>query len=67
MASATREARVYGLDARTGQIVDMLGAGIVDAAETAVRALQVASSLAAMAITTDAVIHHRQPAISALP
>ena len=64
---ASRKSGVHGLDARKGEIVDMLQAGIVDSAETVERALRIAGSLAAMAITTDAVVHHRNPATSALP
>ena len=64
---APRKANPYGLNARTGEVVDMLQAGIVDSVETVERALHIAGSLAAMVITTDAVVHHRNPAMSALP
>jgi chaperonin GroEL len=66
---ATRAAKggPHGLDARTGALVDMAQAGIVDSVETLTRALHIAGSLAGMAATTDAVIHHRKPATSAMP
>ena len=56
-----------GFDVRTGEVVDMLAVGIVDSAEVIVRAVHTASSLAATAITTDAVVHHRKPASSTNP
>ncbi|MCL6511803.1 MAG: hypothetical protein K6U78_14090 [Anaerolineae bacterium] len=56
-----------GFDARSGDVVDVLAAGIVDSAEVVARAVHTAGSLAAIAITTDAVIHHRKPALSTNP
>ncbi len=57
----------YGFDARSGRVGDMLAAGIVDSAEVIERAVRVAGSLAATAITTDAVVHHRKPALATNP
>ncbi|MFN4293537.1 MAG: TCP-1/cpn60 chaperonin family protein [Thermoflexales bacterium] len=57
----------YGFDARNGRVGDMVAAGIVDSAEIVERAARVAGSLAATAITTDAVVHHRKPALAANP
>ena len=56
-----------GFDARSGDLVDMLAASIVDSAEVIARAVHTAGSLAATAITTDAVVHHRKPATSTNP
>ena len=57
----------YGFDARSGKVVDMLATKVVDAAETVIRAVQVAGSLAATAITTAAVVHHRKPEMATKP
>ncbi len=57
----------YGFDVRNGSVGDMLAAGIVDSAEVIERAVRVAGSLAATAITTDAVVHHRKPALATNP
>ena len=45
-----------GLDATTGEYVDMIKAGIIDPVKVTRYALQNASSIAAMILTTDAVI-----------
>jgi chaperonin GroEL len=50
----------HGFDARSGKIVNLWDAGIVDALLVVERALQTAASVTAMAITTDAVIHQRK-------
>jgi chaperonin GroEL len=50
-----------GFDARSGQIVDMRQAGILDAAVVLQRAVDIAISGAAMALTTDVLIHHVWP------
>jgi chaperonin GroEL len=57
----------YGFNVRDGCVVDMLHTGIVDSAEVVERALHTATSMAAMAITTDAIVHHRKPAFSTNP
>jgi chaperonin GroEL (HSP60 family) len=41
----------------------MLDAGVVDSAEVLVRALRNAGSMAGMAITTEAVVHHKKPSL----
>ncbi|GCE13782.1 TCP-1/cpn60 chaperonin family protein [Tengunoibacter tsumagoiensis] len=46
----------YGFDARTGQYVSMLEAGIFDSAYVVRAALEAASSVATMALTTEALI-----------
>ena len=45
-----------GLDATTGEYVDMIEAGIIDPVKVTRSALQNASSIAAMILTTDAVV-----------
>jgi chaperonin GroEL len=49
----------WGLDAITGEYVDMLKAGIVDAARVARCGLQNAASIAALFLTTEAVVAER--------
>jgi chaperonin GroEL len=51
----------YGLDALSGQIVDMRQAGIQDSVVILEKALDIAVSGAAMTLTTDVIIHHKQP------
>ena len=57
----------YGVDARSRQVVDMRQAGILDSALVLKKALEIAVSGAAMALTTDVIIHHRHPKISIEP
>jgi chaperonin GroEL len=54
----------YGLDVYTGQIVDMAEAGIYDPALAQKTALQAAINSAALALTTDVVIHHLRPPVT---
>jgi chaperonin GroEL len=51
----------WGFDARTGQVVDMWAAGILDPVQVLQKALEAAVSGAAMALTTDVLVHHRRP------
>jgi chaperonin GroEL len=46
----------WGFDARTGQMVDMLEAGIIDPAKVTKQALQNASSIAGLMLTTEALV-----------
>ncbi len=50
-----------GFDARTGQIVEMRQWGISDCANVLCRAVEVAVSGAATALTIDVILHHRRP------
>lgn len=50
-----------GFDARNGRIVNMREARVFDSAETLCRALEIAVSGAALALTTDVIVHHRNP------
>jgi chaperonin GroEL len=55
----------FGLDASTGEYVDMIKAGIIDPAKVTRSALQNAASIAALFLTTEAVIAdkpEKQPA-----
>ena len=57
----------YGLDGRTRQIVDMRQAGILDAVLVLRKALEVGVHSAALALTTDVIIHNKKPEISIEP
>jgi hypothetical protein len=57
----------YMFDARNRKIVDMRQAGIVDSVLVLKKALEIAVSGAAMALTTDVIVHHRRPEISIEP
>jgi chaperonin GroEL len=50
-----------GFDAVSGKIVDARRAGILDSAIVLQKALEIAVSGAALALTTDVIIHHRKP------
>jgi chaperonin GroEL len=50
----------FGFDARSRQIVDLRQAGIVDSVRVLKKALEIAVSGAAMALTTDVIVHHRK-------
>lgn len=57
----------YGFDVRRSQLTDMTQAGVLDSAQIIERALRTAASVAVMAVTTDAVILHREPKLQAAP
>jgi chaperonin GroEL len=67
LARAQRQGPGFGLDAVSGQIVDMEVAGILDAAGVLGEALRTAVSGAVMALTTDAIVHKRRPQESLEP
>ena len=56
-----------GLDASTGEYVDMLAAGIIDPAKVTRSALQNAASIAALFLTTEAVIADKPEKAPAMP
>ncbi|WP_298129403.1 chaperonin GroEL [Micropruina sp.] len=56
-----------GLNAATGEYVDMLGAGIIDPAKVTRSALQNAASIAALFLTTEAVIADKPEKAPAMP
>jgi chaperonin GroEL len=57
----------FGLDAAKGEYVDMLKAGIIDPAKVTRSALQNAASIAALFLTTEAVIADKPEKASAAP
>jgi len=57
----------WGLDATTGNIVDMNQAKIFDALRVVEKVLEVAVSSAALALTTDVIVHHAKPVESLEP
>jgi chaperonin GroEL len=62
------KSQTYGYDAQTEQYVDMLAAGIVDPAKVVRVALQDASSVAGLMITTEAMVAERpKPDAPAMP
>jgi chaperonin GroEL len=57
----------FGLDAATGEYVDMIKAGIIDPAKVTRSALQNAASIAALFLTTEAVIADKPEPKPAIP
>jgi chaperonin GroEL len=57
----------YGLDVRQEKILDMKTAGILDSTRVLNKALEVAVSGAALALTTDVIVHHSLPKESIQP
>lgn len=57
----------HGFDARQHQIADLRQRGILDSALVLKQALEIAVSGAAMALTTDVIVHHRKPKESLEP
>ncbi|HEY3209953.1 MAG TPA: TCP-1/cpn60 chaperonin family protein, partial [Actinomycetota bacterium] len=57
----------WGLDAARGDYVDMFKAGIVDAARVTRCALQNAASIAALFLTTEAVVATRSEKTPGMP
>ena len=57
----------FGLDAATGEYVDLLAAGIIDPAKVTRSALQNAASIAALFLTTEAVIAEKPEKAPAMP
>lgn len=54
-------------DARSGELRDMLAASVIDSVDVLVSVVQLAASVAAMSVTTDALVLRRQPPTSANP
>ncbi|CAN5246621.1 chaperonin GroEL [soil metagenome] len=57
----------HGLDAATGEYVDMIAAGIIDPAKVTRSALQNAASIAALFLTTEAVVADKPEKTPAMP
>ena len=70
VAGTQHERHHEGLDAATGEYVDMIKVGIIDPAKVTRSALQNAASIAALFLTTEAVIAdkpEKQPAGGGMP
>jgi len=61
LAQIDRAGPGYGYDLWRGQVVDMLQAGIVDSAAVARAVVYAAVCSAALALTTDVLVHRRNP------
>jgi chaperonin GroEL len=61
MASLTPAGEGWGFDINTGCVVDMVEAGIVDSATAQKIAVQSAIASAALALTTEVLVHHKNP------
>jgi chaperonin GroEL (HSP60 family) len=57
----------YGFDAIRGEVVDMIPAGIADAASLARTVVEIAGLAAAQACTIDVLVHSRRRDESVLP
>jgi chaperonin GroEL len=57
----------YGFDVMTGQVTDMLSAGILDVAAVQKEAVFSAVSSAALALTIDTLIHRKKPPVVMKP
>ena len=57
----------HGLDAATGEYVDMIAEGIIDPAKVTRSALQNAASIAALFLTTEAVVADKPEKAPAMP
>jgi chaperonin GroEL len=57
----------HGLNAATGEYVDMLAEGIIDPAKVTRSALQNAASIAALFLTTEAVVADKPEKAPAMP
>jgi chaperonin GroEL len=62
IAQIDRAGPGYGFDAKTGRVVEMAQAGIFDAAAVLKAVVHTAVSSAALALTTDVLVHSRNPA-----
>jgi chaperonin GroEL len=54
----------YGLDVRSGEIVEMAAAGIIDSAGVLIAAVHEAVASAALALTVDVLVHKKRPKTS---
>lgn len=57
----------FGFDIQTGEVVDMLEAGILDVAAVQKEALHSAIRSAGLALTVDAIVHRKKPPVVADP
>ena len=61
VAELERAPAVHGIDVRSGEIVDVMEAGIIDVASVVQAAVRGAVSSAALALTIDVLLHHARP------
>jgi chaperonin GroEL len=64
LADESARAGLVGFDVVTGTVVDVAEAGIVDPAAAVKAAVRAAVNTAALALTTDVVIHHLRPPVT---
>lgn len=57
----------YAFEVRSGEVADMCAAGILDSSTVVRTALEMAASMAAMVLTTGAIVLHRKPETSVEP
>jgi chaperonin GroEL len=67
LAEVRRHGAGFGYDVIGERVVDMWSANILDATKVARVALETAVSVAAMALTTEAIVLRRKPAVSLAP
>jgi chaperonin GroEL len=67
LAETRRRGAGHGYDVLAEQVVDMAAANILDAAKVARVALETAVSVAALMLTTEAIVLRRKPAVSLTP
>jgi chaperonin GroEL (HSP60 family) len=61
MAEIKQAGAGHGFDVRSGQVAHMAQAGIFDAASVQQEAVHSAVAGAALALTVDVLVHHKQP------
>jgi len=57
----------WAFEARSGEIANMRTAGVLDSGSVCTAALEMAASMAAMVLTTGAIVLHRKPELSTEP
>jgi chaperonin GroEL len=67
LAHVKRAGAPLGFEARTATLVNLAEKNVFDATAVVERAIRVASSLAVTVMTTDAVVHHRNPQAMSQP
>jgi chaperonin GroEL len=67
LVALNRSGSGCGFDARTGNMVDVVEAGIFDSADVLIAAVTRAISSAALALTIDVLVHHKKPEVSLDP
>jgi chaperonin GroEL (HSP60 family) len=67
LARVKRAGAPLGFEAQTATLVNLAEKNVFDATAVVERAIRVASSLAVTVMTTDAVVHHRNPQVMSQP